>query len=260
MPVELGSIVKSAMQLGQTIGKGLLSQKFPNCFEYYMCSFELCDYQDNTIDFFTFPIMPKSITKNENNRINVKKSASSVNVIGSKSFIPSEITLKGNFGRDFQILVGYKPVNFKAFKYSTSNNVFTIDDMDESKVSSKKIQFNPIVKTGYGCTKLLQSIINKSSASDDSGYPMKLYFYNQALGEAYLVVPAPNQCTFMQNETQNNMIWEYTINLIAIAPLGNDSPKLKTSLGILLKADYARKALNFVAQSATKVIRKGLKI
>ena len=253
--MELGGVVQKFMQLMGSIGRAALSTTFPSDFEYYSISFELTDYMDNTIDFLTFPIMPKSITKSENNRINVKKSASAVNVINSKSFTPHDITIKGNFGRSFVILVNVNTPNvLKTFKWSIPAGVRDVYDIDNSIVSTKSDTFNPVVKTGFGCTKILQSIINKSSGTDDKGSPFKLYFYNPALGEAYLVVPAPNSMTLMQNETQNNMMWEYTLNLIAIAPVLNNLTSLRHSATNILSSDIIGKGISATVSTVAKLI------
>jgi hypothetical protein len=199
--------------------------------------------------------MPKSFTKSENNRINIKKSYASVNVINSKSFTPHDIVIKGNFGRTFQLLLSVnKPVNFKAFSYSIDAGVKTIKDLDPMLTKTEIATFNPIVKTGYGCTKILQFMINKASGSDKQGRPFKLYLYNPMLGESYLVVPNPNSMTLMQNEGANNMIWEYTLNLTAIAPLLNNTNKLRNSTANILAADNIRKGLGVFVSSVRKFV------
>ena len=70
-----------------------------------------------------------------------------------------------------------------------------------------------------------------------------MFFYNLALGESYLVVVPPNGITFSQNE-QRNMVWDYTLNMIAVAPL--ESVKNASSGSSLIK------------KTATAVIQKSV--
>ena len=82
----------------------------------------------------------------------------------------------------------------------------------------KTPDFSAGVKTGFGVTKILQAMLNKSSGVGANGKPFRLYLYNLALGESYLVVVPPNGFTLSQN-LQKNMIWEYSINFTIIAPM-----------------------------------------
>lgn len=58
----------------------------------------------------------------------------------------------------------------------------------------------------------------KSNGVDKDGLPFRLYFYNMALGESYLVVVPPTGLVLNQS-LQRNMIWEYSLTMTAIAPL-----------------------------------------
>lgn len=233
-------------RLSSSVGKAALHTLFPEDFEYYSISLELTTFDDNTIDYFVFPIMPKSISKTEAVRINVKKSLSTITVINSKSFIPQEISIKGDFGRAFNVLLkGSESTVFRAFRFARDNGIKKIQDLSPSYVSKRTAVFDPVIKTGYGCIKILQSIINKANGTDDKGRPFKLYLYNPALGENYLVVPSPNPLILDQNNQQNNMIWGYTLNLTAIAPIhGSKSRILKGSLTNILAVDNIQKGLN----------------
>jgi len=246
-------------RLSKSLGKSALHTLFPNDFEYYSLSLELTTSDDNTVDYFAFPVMPKAITKTEAVRINIKKSLSAVTVINSKSFVPQQISIKGDFGRSFKILIkGSESTIFKAFRFSRENGIKSLKDLSgfQDFVSKRDAVFNPAIKTGYGCTKILQSIINKSTGTDDKGKPFKLYLYNPALGESYLVVPSPNPLTFDQNEQQNNQIWGYTLNLTAIAPIDGSSGKTpKGSLVRILGIDNIQKGINSAASLVGGLLR-----
>jgi len=253
---DINNVITEYNKLYKSIGRAVIHSLYPNDFEYYSISLELTTFDDHTVDFFVFPVLPKAISKTEAVRINVKKTFSAITVINSKSFTPSEIMIKGDFGRSFKILLdsGQSTV-FKAFRFSRQNGVNNVADLDVSSVPIISNPFSVNIKTGYGCTKILQSIINKASGTDDKGRPFKLYLYNPALGESYLVVPSPNPLIFDQNDQQNNMIWSYTLNLTAISLVtGSKSRTATTSMTNLLKVDNIQKGLN----SVNKLVKESL--
>lgn len=47
--------------------------------------------------------------------------------------------------------------------------------------------------------KILQAMASKSVGLDDKGKPLRLYFYNMALGESYLVAIPPSGVQFSQD-------------------------------------------------------------
>jgi hypothetical protein len=203
----------------QDVGRMVMSQLWPKDFEYYMVALELVDGSGNTIDYFAFPVMPSSITKSENKRINIKKTFRSTLILTSTAYTPQDISIRGNFGRSFKILIGEKEIlSGLAFNTSTKAGIFELSQLANRNLLSPTIQFSQHIKTGYGATKLLQSIIHKSDGSDQNG-PYRLYFYNFALGESYLVVAPSKALTLEQNDANMNMIWNYTLNLTTIAPL-----------------------------------------
>ena len=244
MAVDTKGILEKTQTLFNSIGRAAANTLYKNEFEYYMLGLELTDFEGNTIDYFAFPVMPSSITKNETTRLNVKKTYGGITVINSKSFTPSEVQIKGNFGRNFKIMVDVgQSTIFKAFKFSLKNGINDVSDIDESKLVQNPVQFDVAIKTGYGCIKILQSIINKAAGTDDRGKSFKLYLYNPALGESYLVVPTPNPLVFSQNDSQSNMIWQYVLNLIAIAPISGNTLQGNNSSNVnILSPDIVQKA------------------
>lgn len=253
---DINEILRRYSGTVSDIGRSALHALYPKEFEYYLVSLELT-VNDKTVDYFVFPIMPSAISKSENTRVNVKKTATANVVINSRYFVPHDITLKGNFGRGFNILLQpQEPISFKALRYSIKDGVWK----GESILSSLKesfSQFNPAIKTGYGCIKILQAIIDKAKGVDENGNPFKLYFYNPALGESYLVVPTSNPLSLNQDENQNNMIWEYTLNLIAVADVTSSNRQNDTilrSLSNLVSVGAVQKAVNKVSRDASNFL------
>jgi len=202
-----------------------LSKAYPRDFEVYMCALELVDQDDIPVDWFMFPIMPSSITKTETEATSIQHSFAGITVFNKQGFTPDDITLEGDFGRSFKLLdwdsEGYQRA-VTAGK-SIKEGYYTSDQINAGSVDFVDIKTDYIegIKTGFGCSKILQSIIHKAKAHGPTGVTYKLYFYNAALGEAYLVVPTKQPLTWSQNEQGSNMIWKYQLNLTIIADLND---------------------------------------
>lgn len=227
----IDSIQGKAMDMIQTVGRATLSTLYPNDFEFYMCALELATSEGDTIDYFTFPVTPSSITKTDNKRTSIQNTAGGIVALTSPTFVPQDISIRGTFGRVFKILINTESSG-AGVAFSLSNGVRTLQQITKKAVTMKTPAFDASVKTGYGALKILQSIISKSNGIDNNGKPFRLFFYNLALGESYLVVVPPNGITFTQSE-QRNMIWDYNLNMIAVAPL--DSVKNASSGSSLIK-------------------------
>jgi hypothetical protein len=206
------------------IGRKGMSSLYSNEFELYLVAFELVNSMGETEDYLVFPIMPDQIQKTENNRTNIKKSSTGTTVLFSQSFTPNDITIKGNFGRSFKLLSNlFREVDF----------AFAVKKMAKVEKSS---QFDPYIKTGYGVTKILQNICKNSSKLDKWSKPYRMYFYNMALGESYLVV-IPSGGLVLSQAMDTNMMWNYSLSMVIIADVeelksfvnksfANMSPKL----------------------------------
>jgi hypothetical protein len=249
MSTDLTTIKKLTNQMAQDTGRALMHSNFPNDFEYYMMALELVAGDGSTIDYLAFPVLPTSIVKSENKRISIKKAFKSTLVLTSTAFTPQDITIRGSFGRGFKILIGGNEVmNGVAFRVSVKNNVFGLSQSGNKNIIMSQPQFNASIKTGYGVTKLLQSIIQKSDGSDSNG-PYRLFFYNFALGESYLVVAPSKALTLEQNDKDMNMIWNYTLNLTIIAPLELvKSAKQATSLENMFSNNIIQNTTNQVGK------------
>ena len=238
-------VVGQYQSLIASLGRAALHSLFPNDFEYYICSLELVNSAGKTVDFFAFPVMPKQMTQQENKIVNIRKTAGGITTLNTTTFEPIDIILNGNFGRRLRILIGGKEEDFAGIRFSTKSGSYTRQSIAGGLTQIKNAVFNSRIKTGYGCIKILQSIFQKANAVDDTGNPFKLYFYNPALGDNFLVKPINLQLS--QNE-QENMIWNYNLQLKAIAPLdGVSNLRNDGSLSKTLQASLLGKAANNLA-------------
>lgn len=211
------------LALNRTIGKRALNALFPDDIEIYIFAFELVNSDGGTEDYFIFPVNPNSVTEQNSPIQNIKKTAGGITVLNTTTFSPSDITLQGNFGRKFKFLAGQEIVSFASINFKPS-------------LSDFKPSFSKNIKTGYGCTKVVEKLIQKSNSLDKKGKPYGLYFYNLALGNSYLV-----KCTgysFYQSQ-ETNIIWNYNIALRSLARVEDISGKDQRSLTVALSANQA---------------------
>lgn len=200
-------IINRYDSLVKQLGKAALSAFYSDDFEFYLCAFELVT-SFGTEAYFVFPIQPNSIQKSEPVRTNVKKSMSGITVLRNSSFVPQDINIKGNFGRRFKILSNLDGVAFATI------------GLNKNGIQYNKPIFSPSIKTGYGATKVLQSLLKDSNTVDRLGKPKQLYFYNMGFGESYLVSVSPSGVSFSQS-IDYNMIWQYSVNMTVLAPLSD---------------------------------------
>jgi hypothetical protein len=227
------------------MGKSLLSTLYPKDFEYYLIAFELVDHLDQTVDYFTFPVMPSQISVGENFLSNIKLSAGGITALDTDLFLPRSISLSGNFGRNFKFLLNGTDFRFAGLRFSTQAGVYTKEDVGGKKIKVTNVPFSPQIKSGYGCIKILESILDKSRGTD-SGKPFHLYFYNPTLGHSFLV--KPRSAVFRQEENLN-MIWQYDIQLEAIAPLEQIRHDNQASLVRNLGIDTVNKKVGELVQA-----------
>lgn len=241
-----------AISLAQQLGMQTLSSVYPYDFEWYMCALELTDSKDQTIDYLAFPIQPDSIQKSEPTRNNIKKSMAGVTVLSNDAYIPQDITIRGSFGRQFKLLLNVKEIKGKNSQYSTINGVYSL----YQKAGASAINypsFNIAAKNGYGIIKILQAIVNKSVGLDDEGKPFKLYFYNMALGESYLVAIPPSGAQFSQ-DVSKNMVWSYSVTMKTLAPLDAVREEQEGSLRKELSATAVAAGVSMVAQGVNDIM------
>lgn len=220
----LNVVKKNVETFGYTAATAFLSSKYPREFECYMIAFELCNSRGFTIDYFIFPVMPSEIAILERMPTYIKNTFAGVATVSSSVFVPKDITLQGNFGKNFKFLTRdglQSPI--QSFKRGIAKEAFNQEIEVERGygINSplKQKELSSSIKTGYGCIKVLQSIINRSVDIDEWGNSNRLYFYNLAFGESYLV----KVNSFSTNQSlQTNGIWNYQLKLAAVCPLHLD--------------------------------------
>ena len=236
------------------IGKRALSALYPNDFEFYMISFELVDSTGLTHEYFTFPIMASSIDKFHQELTNIRKTAGGISVTDNNTLIPIQTTIKGNFGKRFKFLLGNDIVNFVGLVFSTQEGFFSRANLSKAVTTIKGGLFSSQIKTGYGCTKILEAILLKSKGLDPYGKPFNLFMYNTSFGDNYLV--KVNSHSYNTDKERNNMIWEYTINLTLLARLEELSSLNPTSLVLKFGTDYVnRKVTNLTSQLRREIFQ-----
>jgi hypothetical protein len=237
--MPLRSTISRYDSMLNVLGKAGLNAMFPNDFEVYIIAFELVDSLDNTIEFFSLPILPNSINVSEPELTNIKKVNGGVTSLKTDTFVPKDITLQGNFGRNFKILIRNKLLDFHSFK-----GVLNMVKGDFQGTN---------IKTGYGTIKVFQDILEGSKSIDKFGNPMRLYFYNFAFSENYVVEVIDK--SFNQSRDSSNMIWNYSVNLKAVAPI-NNSVRDKNSLLGIVKASTMQKGINNLSSNIQRVLPK----
>ena len=194
----------------------ILNSLYPKEFELYMLSLELTTFDDTPIDYLTFPVNPDSLTKVEPKIKDISRSYGAVIVTKTDTFVPQDLVIRGNFGKSFKFL-------------SRENSaVAGIVNMFKGMVPSfKGGELSKYWKSGYGCLKVLQSIVQDSDKMDN-GRPRRLYLHNFMLGESYLVEVLNFQ---MDNNVQRNMIWEYELRLKILTPINvSTGERIKSGL------------------------------
>jgi len=223
----------------KNVGRATANAMFPNDFEYYVVALELVGYinkngnNKSTSELFVFPIMPDRITEEKVNLVNIKKTIGGVTTLKNNTFIPKNISLNGTFGRTLKFL-------------TNRGNVIDLDAVHFS-------EFNTKLKTGYGCLKILESICEKSRQLDDSNKPFKLFFYNPALGNSYLV--EVENLTLPQTKEQN-MMWNYNLKLKAIAPIKSilSVKEIRGALANITNTSVIDKTIKTFTKNITNII------
>ena len=224
-----------------TIGKGGLNALYPNEFEYYLVALELVDANFKTIQYFIFPIMPTGLNEVIPQITNIKKTTGGYSVVSSSQFISTNISLSGNFGRNFKVLLG-KTYQDLVQSFVVQNGLLSTIST-QSIINGVENFFDNNIKTGYGCIKILQSIIDKAKVVDAQG-PRYLLFYNLALGNNYIV--KAGDLTFSMS-MESNMIWNYSLPLRSIGLIDNYlTSNQKKSNSQLIVDDYIQTQSNKV--------------
>jgi ATP-dependent Clp protease ATP-binding subunit ClpA len=230
------------------IGKAGVHALMPNDFEYYAVTLELTEFDGTTIEYLTFPVTPSAINYDDTKATNIKKSFAGVTALDTESFVPKKISLTGMFGRKLRLLIGTATPSIQ----SSSQGVF--NGLKEGGLQLKTSVLNAKLKTGYGTTKLLESIITKSSHVDAQNRPNKLFLYIPPLGHNFLV--KVDSLNLSQDYTSSNMLWKYGLNLTALARV-EDLDTLdgrQTSLIKVTALDVLQRSANLAVNSIKSTI------
>lgn len=226
------------------LGRAGAHALFPNDFEYYLCALELVDSRDRVVDYLVFPVTPEQMSYNEPQLTNIKKTAGGITVLKTSTFNPVDITLSGTFGRQLRVLIGQQKLSFTALKFSTVSGIFSKEAASSKGLSIKVPSFKPGIKTGYGATKVLQAMCDKSTALDSENKPYRLFLYNSALNANHLV--EVQNLTLNQDKNSSNMLWQYNLTLKAIATMEQLKKSPKGSLIKALAFDQLQKKTNLL--------------
>lgn len=243
--LTISAVKQQIFDLALQGGKALLHHQFPNDFEYYLVAFELINWKGETIDLFTFPVLPSKLTIYEPRVKNIRKTFDGITTIKTSSFVPIDISMSGTFGRKFRFRLDNQLVNAAGIAFSTDVGIYTKEQL---RSQSAAPVFAKELKTGYGCYQILRAIFDKSDGLDPNGKPLSLLFYNLASNQSYIVEAMSFQGD--QDENSNNMLWQYSLAFRAVAPVSDLKDKgedpwdlIGPSLinqGLTLAADTAR--------------------
>ena len=224
-------IKNKSLSVAQNVGRAGLHALAPDDFEYYFCVLQLMNSRNEIEYIFNFPVMPNSISVSKKPLVNIKKTARGYVSTYSDSFSGDVLTINGTFGRKFRLLI------------------FT-DNTKEKEI--EKGSFDAKIKKGYGALKLMEKIVYMSSQPDDYGYPRKLIFHNFAFNESFLVEPLSWD---KQQSIENNMIWNYNLQMKALANANELSTLLpedsSSNIKNLITVGAAQKSLNDVFDNLT---------
>ena len=242
MSIE-GAVIRKS-QVGGELGKAYLNFKYPDEFELYTIALEVIDSTTNlTVRYFIFPVMPSNMDESTTFLHNIKKTLGGVVALSSPNFNPVDISLSGNFGRKFKVLLGEDYIDF-VNSWKGDSNLKSQRVFNEVGIKNGlKELFDEKIKTGYGCCKVLEEIIKMSNEVNSEGKPYLLILHNPSIGNSYVIKPVSLKFTQSQ---ERNMIWDYSLQLKAVAPLNH--------LAIVEKeAKEVRKRLNL-----TNITQKGV--
>jgi hypothetical protein len=200
-----------------------------------------------------FPVNPSSIEETEPQLTNIKKTLSGITVLKTQTFVPTDITISGSFGRNFKVLLG---TTYEDFISSFVSPVFGFVTK-KSILKGLKQTFDERVKTGYGCCKIMEDIIQETKRIGEDGQLRKLIFHNPALGNSYIV--EPGALTFKMSE-QTNMIWNYSFQMKSVAPLESlfTKQQQESISKQLVVNGYMQGKVNEIIHGVGSLVGKGL--
>ncbi|WP_291911010.1 hypothetical protein [Chitinophaga sp. CB10] len=243
--MSIENAVRYRAVLYERIGKSALNVMYPNEFEYYVCALELVNANNKSLRYFIFPVMPSNLEEVQPKSTSVRKTLGGTVALSSNTFNPVDITLSGNFGRKFKVLLGSNFEDFvSAFKTPRGSSL-----VDKTQNAVRQI-FDNRVKTGYGCLKVMEEIITEADRIDRDG-PRFLIFYNLAFGTSYYVKPTSFKISMSQDY---NMIHSYNLSMKGIAPLSaieNPASRYRSLQMASMTQDHMDKTVNKLSRLLT---------
>lgn len=225
--LRMNNVLSSSGRMG-------LNMLFPREFELYMCALELIDDKGKTLRYFIFPTMPTNIDETKTKITSVRQTLKGTVTLRTPVFVPRDITISGTFGRKLRLLLG----DLVEDVVQSGNLLQTI--------KGEVMNFDERVKTGYGCIKILEEIIE--SVDDVSRGLKTLIFHNPAIGNSYVVNPMNLKLSQTQ---ETNMIWNYSLAMKGIAPIESlDMDPKKENRKLLLKG-FFQKGVNNLLDNVT---------
>ena len=239
-------------RLVESLGRNTAHILYPNDFEAYTIALELVDSDGRVVDFFVFPIMPDSISEDYSKISNTRKTAGGITALTTPNFTSRTITIEGNFGRNFKFVMGNNTVvDASAIQFSVRSGNYVGGNTGSFAVENKTNIFSNQIKTGYGCFKILYGIHEKSTTLDHRNQPFKLYFYNLAQGEHYLV----KSLSLRSSQTlDENMLWNYEYQMEAIAPINTSKKERRQTNFDVTKASALNEGADIVLAIAKNLL------
>lgn len=214
------------------VGKSALHALIPDDYEYYLCSLELYDSDFNKEGFLSFVVMPDQISESHTPIQTMTKTHGGIVTTFNPTFAPIDISFSGTFGKKFRMVTN-------AVQDPSKKSGGNILNINFGKIGNLGVG----VKSGYGLTKVLESILSKSNSTDYKGKPYFLVFNNYAFNTSYLV----NVVNFQFTQSyEQNMIWYYNVALKAVSRKPN---KTKEKRNLLKNV-----AFNSISNGLTKTI------
>lgn len=226
------------LEIVKDVGRMGLNLLYPNDFEYYLIIMELVDSEGRTVEYLSFPVNPESISYDDELLTNVKKTLGGVVATDIGTNRPKRISLTGTFGRKLRLLVD---VDSPCDNSNTKSGVFSMTPNNGLEIKTNI--FNARLKTGYGTTKILKAIVDKSVQLDEYNQPYKLYLYFPPLGESYLV--KFQNFKLNQDYSTSNMLWKYNMTLTVLGEL-KDMLGSESSSVSQLKLPAIQKGINLL--------------
>lgn len=232
----------------QILGRPSLSQMFPTEVELYICAFEIIDSEQKTQDYFIFPVNPNSINDKTQFLNNVKRTEGGIVTLTSPKYVPSTVSISGSFGRQFRFILKNGTENLlQGFSISREKSVLNNIKSNLEPTWDLGVRvFSEQMKTGYGCCKILEYIVNASKIKGNT-----LVFHNLAFNRVDIVKPV--SLDFTQDQS-SNMIWNYNLVMEKVGDrrVYFESTKTKGLVG----HHIIQEGINNVVDKATRLFNK----